>query len=112
MAVPFLALDAAVATGAGVSRDLGEVADHHTLFVTATGSPSSWTVKLQGSHDDLTWVDLHSASGSTATTAVTAPQSDAPGHLVRYIRANLTSLVGGSSPTVTATIASDTSGED
>lgn len=31
--------------------------------------------------------------------------------LVRFVRANLTTLSGGSSPTVTATIASDIEGE-
>lgn len=111
MAVPFESLSAASATGVGTSSDLGELADHHTMFVTTTGG-GSWVVALEGSHDDTHWLSLGQVSGSSAGPAqVTTPSSDIPGILVRYVRANLTSLTGGSSPTVTATIASDTEEE-
>ena len=82
------------------------------MFVLTTGG-ASWTVVLEGSHDGSAWLSLGQVSGSSAgPVSVTAPTSDIPGTLVRYVRANLTALTGGSTPTVTATIASDASGED
>lgn len=112
MGVPFQSLNAASATGAGAAHDLGVLADHHTMFVLTTGG-ATWTVVLEGSHDGSAWLSLGQASGSSAgPVQVTTPTSDIPGILVRHVRANLTVLTGGSSPTVTATIASDTSGED
>lgn len=109
MAVPFTSLSAATATGPGASHDLGELAAHHTMLSTVTGRASGWTIVLEGSHDDAHWVSLGQSSGSsTATIETTVPTTALPGTLVRYVRANLTDLTGGSSPTVTATIASDT----
>jgi hypothetical protein len=108
MAVPFVALSAVTSTGPGPSHDLGELADHHTMFFKVTGG-ASWTIVLEGSHDDTNWLGLGQGSGSSgALTEVTVPTTSLPGTLVRYVRANLTSLTGGSSPTVSATIASDT----
>lgn len=112
MAVPFTSLNAATTTGAGSSRDLGELADHHTMLFTVTGG-ASWTIVLEGSHDDTHWLSLGQGSGSSAgPIEVTVPTTALPGTLVRYVRANLTALTGGSSPTVTATIASDTTREE
>lgn len=111
MAVPFESLAAANSTGPGASHDLGELAEHHTMFVTTTGG-ATWALALEGSHDDTNWLSLGQVSGSSAgPVQVTTPTTDVPGILVRYVRANLTTLTGGSSPTVTATIASDTEEE-
>ena len=108
MSLPFVSLNAATATGAGDSRDLEGSFDHHTLIVSSTGG-ASINVALEGSHDGTTWVTLANA----ASGQVTVPNSGAAtGPLIRYVRANLTMLSGGSSPTVTATIASETDGEE
>lgn len=106
MAVPFTSLDAATVTGPGTAHDLGELADHHSLLWWSEGGPSS-RVDLEGSHDGEHWFSLAVGSGGFAL----APASSTPGVLVRYVRANLVTLTGGSSPTVTATIASDTEEE-
>lgn len=109
MALPFVSLDAATATGPGASNDLEGVYDHHTLVVAATGG-CTWSVALEGSHDGSTWVSLRNfGTFSAAAMAGTVPDPDAiPGNLVRYVRANLVTLSGGTNPTVTVTIATNT----
>ncbi|MCG5220273.1 hypothetical protein [Streptosporangium sp. KLBMP 9127] len=99
MMLPFTSLDAATsAPQEGAARDYEGVLTNHTMLVTATGSPSQISVQLQGSHDGSTWVDL--ANTSSWPTAVSVQRA------VRYVRARLGGVTGGSSPTVTATIAS------
>lgn len=100
MSLPFVSLNAATATGAGASRDLEGVYTRHTLAVSVTGGPESLQVRLEGSHDGINW---HVLSGTFASTGFYTADS----HLVRYVRANFISISGGSSPTVTATIASE-----
>lgn len=114
MALPFTSLNAATAVGPGESLDLEGSFGYHTMIVTATSGAGSWNVTLEGSHDDVNWVAL---SGTQYPNAVTVPPSSGfqgglnVGALVRYVRANLTSL-GGTTPTITATIASQTHEED
>jgi hypothetical protein len=104
MALPFTSLDAATAVGPGESLDLEGSFDQHTMVVTADTGAGHWLVYLEGSHDDINWVPL---SNTQYPGVYTAPS----GHLVRYVRANLTSL-GGTTPTITASIASKTNEED
>ena len=111
MSLPFTSLDAAAATGAGASRDLEALSGHHTMVVSSTGSPSSVSVILEGSHDGSVWVQLGTAVGAGPSVR-TVPGDGVLEHLVRFVRANLVTLSGGSSPTVTATIASDIDEED
>jgi hypothetical protein len=97
---PHKSLDAVTATGAGTVLDLHEVKTNHTLQVIVTGGPASLNVDLEGSLDGAAFVALASVSavgGGLATTS---------GGPIRYLRAKLTALSGGSSPTVTAWIAS------
>jgi hypothetical protein len=99
--VPFRSLDAATSTGAGIAVDLGEVLTTHSMIAVATGSPSNRHVELQGSHDGFVWAVLATADpgdAGLATTVINTP--------LRYVRANLATLAGGTSPTVTVTIAS------
>lgn len=105
MTLPFKSLDAAT-WGLGDGDVLGEVRDLedlyrvHTLAVVLTGNPTTVSVSLDGSHDGINWIGLtgtNSTGNSLATT-------DA--HLVRYVRTRLNQVLGGTSPTVTATIAS------
>lgn len=99
--LPFTSLDAATATGPGAAKDLEGVFSTHTICVTTTGSPSSMNVVIERSHDGVNWFSTGSPNISAGPTMATVDT-----HLVRYVRANLTSLSGGSAPTVTATIAS------
>lgn len=116
MSLPFTSLDTATAVGPGASEDLGGAYDHHTMVVFKTGG-GAVSVRLEGSHDDVNWFSLgtvgfSSPSADEAMVLTAAPVSGSPGHLVRYLRAYWVNLAGGTSPTVTATIATDTTGED
>jgi hypothetical protein len=108
MALPFVSLDAATAVGPGESLDLEGSYDHHTMVVTADTGAGHWTVFLEGSHDEINWVQLVNTQYPQAKTV---PQPGGDTTLVRYVRANLTSL-GGTTPTITVTIASKTNEED
>lgn len=98
---PYTSLNAAATTGPGTVIDLGVVRSSHTLQTSTTGAPTGVTVNLEGSL---------SASGPWATlassTSTTGDVQTATGKAVRYVRANLTVLTGGTAPTVTALIAS------
>jgi hypothetical protein len=90
------------ATGTTAAVDLGVAAHRHTVQVVTAGSPTGCSIQLEGTLDDIfsvaspTWTNL---SGSqTCTSSVTFFVSDRP---VRAVRANLTALSGGSSPSVT-----------
>ncbi|MDG4756057.1 hypothetical protein O7630_34500 [Micromonospora sp. WMMD718] len=98
--LPFTSLSqATTAPAVGVARDLEASLGNHTMLLTVTGSPPSWQVALEGSHDGQTWFFLN-AGGSSSGPLVHATQ------VVRHIRARLSSLTGGESPSVSATIAS------
>ncbi|MFD4343411.1 hypothetical protein ACFWQ6_00765 [Streptomyces coelicoflavus] len=99
--LPFTSLDAATAAGPGEAKDLEGALAIHFLIAVVTGGPSTADIALEGSHDGVTWVTLATASGTVASRTARAEA-----YAVRYVRANLTSLSGGSAPTVTATIAS------
>lgn len=111
MALPFTSLSAATAVGPGESLDLEGSFGYHTMVVSADTGAGHWSVFLEGSHDDINWVSLLNTQYPGAQTAVLGVGSGGAGHLVRYVRANLTSL-GGTTPTITVTIASQTNEED
>lgn len=91
----YTSLAAATATGAGAQMDASG-SRTYTLDVRTTGSPASFTVALEGTLDGTNWTSI----GTTSTTGRTR-FADSP---VKTIRANLTALSGGTSPTVTAVI--------
>jgi len=99
--LPFTSLNAATATGVGSSRDLEGSFKNHTLIVSTTGTSVSGTIKLEGSHDGSLWKELTSAGFNEQQPSIIEVHT----YHVRYVRANLTSL-SGSSPVVTASIAS------
>lgn len=100
MRLPFTSLNAATAVGAGSSRDLEGSFTNHTMVVTATGNPTQVTVALEGSLDGSNWLAIGGGVNCVPPLAIGNSRT------VRYVRANLTALVGGTSPTVTAIIAS------
>ncbi len=100
--LPFRSLDAVATTGAGSARDLEGVFRQHTMSVVASGVTNSFTIKIEGSHDNVNWFELGNAvpsGGGTVVSMVTAGT-----HLVRYVRANITNI-SGSVTAVTASIA-------
>ncbi|MFJ1539298.1 hypothetical protein ACIODS_12215 [Micromonospora chalcea] len=103
MGLPFTSLNAATSTGVGVARDYETSLRYHTIHVTVAGSPNGANVSLEGSHDGQRWFLLGAVGVGTGQTQAVRTVNE---HFVRYVRANLTDLSGGTSPTVTATIAS------
>lgn len=93
-------LSAATATGAGAVFNLMLCHGNFTMAVTVTGAPASCAVQLQGSLDNTNWYNMGSATSNTSGTAVV----NATNMPAQYVRANLTTLSGGTSPTVTAVI--------
>ena len=102
---PFTSLNAVTATGAGdevgfVARPGYGVPTDFTWTVEDTGSPTSKAVDLEGCIGDpdvaANWFVVDTTTGNGMRHVVNK--------MVRFLRANLTSLVGGTSPTVTAII--------
>ena len=85
------------ATGQTPSVDVSTVAPvRHTLSGTITGSPTTCTLKLEGSLDNTTWFDLSGSQSCTANFMFHVVDRH-----VDSVRVNLTALSGGTSPTVT-----------
>lgn len=127
-------LNGATTTGAGTTVDLGLIRKRFVMNWTTTGNPSAVTINLEGTvnitdpgnpsiNQGQNWVTLATATWPDPNNAAAqlAGKSFSPGGSVtalsggvRYIRANLVTLSGGSSPTVTATVtvlgAGDTNG--
>lgn len=98
-------LDAVTATGEGTAASFGgHVRSTHAIQVSATGSPTGLVVKLQGSLNGTNWFTL-------ATWDITAPLASGDmlfvtGKPVNQVRADCTTLSGGTSPTVSAWVSS------
>lgn len=98
---PNASLNAVTTTGAGAVTDLGVVRSVHTVQTIVTGAPASVAVNLEGSLNGSTaWATLVSSTSTTGDIQTVS------GKAVRYVRANLATLTGGTAPTVTALIAS------
>lgn len=101
-------LNAATTTGPGASIDLVTARLNVRMSTTVTGSPAACVVVLEGSVDGTTWKPLATASHATVSNVLPGgPVTDvviSNGHAVRYARANLVTLSGGTSPTVSAAI--------
>jgi len=95
-------LSAVTATGAGPIKLLPHLVKDHTVQVTTTGDPTAVTIDLEGSLDGVTWFQLFENifdAGEITADAAIFHVLDAP---VGYVRCNLTTLTGGTTPTVTA----------
>lgn len=102
MSLPYTAFDAVTSAGTSPARDLERLSQVHTMIVTATGDPTIAVVNLQLSHDGVHWVGTSVSLDASVGPVV----GTASGHLARFVRAYLPTLSGGTSPTVTASIAS------
>ena len=89
----FTLLDEAASTGAG--KSFITLASKHTWEIVVSGAPTALQVDLEGSLDATNWYTLDS---STITTSEMRHLVNKP---VKYIRANLTTLSGGTTPKVT-----------
>lgn len=91
----FTSLRGATGTGAGDNRSVpGTVT--YAISVQTTGSPASFNVNVEGTLDGTNWSSLGSITAAGVSWQVDKP--------VSQIRANLTTLTGGTAPTVTAMI--------
>lgn len=98
MALSGMSLNAATATGPGAAISFDVPHASHSVFLSATGSPSTAQVALEGTVNGTDWFAIGTATLSNPWTNV--------GNLpLVAARANLTALSGGTSPTVSAWIA-------
>ena len=70
----------------------------HTLQAIVTGSPTGCQIQLEGSLDNVNWFNLSGSQVCTANLQISVTERPES-----YIRVNLTTLSGGTSPTVTVT---------
>ncbi len=96
-----VSLAAVTATGAGTQLLWGTPMTAASMQVATTGSPTSYSINLEGSIDGTTFFTL--ANVTQATTGLNASSINVAVFIA--IRANLVSFSGGTSPTFTATIA-------
>ncbi len=96
-------LDAALATGAGAGERFIKIPKDHTVVATMGGSvvATAVTVALEGSIDNATWVVLASHEFTAAEISAEQAMFHIIGKPVRWVRANLTVLTGGTLPTIT-----------
>lgn len=92
----FKLLDAAAATGTSDSITLRKIPSKYSMQLIVTGSPTTLVVDLEGS---LNGTDFIAVVQSTATASGSMTFNvDEP---IRYVRANVTAISGGTTPTVT-----------
>lgn len=93
-------LSAVTATGAGTGVKASPWTSTHTVQATITGAPTAVTVDLEGSLDGAKWFTLVSHAFSGGELTATAALFFVTGSPVAMVRANLTTLTGGTAPTV------------
>lgn len=71
-------------------------AKDHSIQLVVTGSPATGTYRLQGSNNGVDWFNI-SASDITVTSTTHSFELSKP---AGYVRGNLLTLSGGSSPSV------------
>ena len=101
----FISLDAVSEdTEGSVLKLVGENNTAHSMQVILTGSPTAAIVQLQGALDpiDPTWFSI--AEFSIAAGDATGAIKNVSACPVMALRAVLTGLTGGTSPTVTALV--------
>jgi hypothetical protein len=81
--------------------------DKHTVSAVVTGSPSGCSIQLEGSLDATNWANLSGAQDCTASNPYVFHVAE---RVIIYVRVNLTTLSGGTAPTVTASYAGLSSG--
>lgn len=96
-------LDAATATGTSVAVRMNRKPAMHTIQVKMGGTvvATAVTVAIEGSLDNIDYFQLVShalSAGEITAEGAMFHLADMP---VKYLRANLTTLTGGTAPTVT-----------
>ena len=110
--IPVSLLSAATATGAGSSTALGDfspsgttlgILSNFTVQATMGGGvvATAVTVALEGSIDNSNWFSLASHAFTAAEITAEAAMFHVVNKAVPFIRGNLTTLTGGTNPTIT-----------
>lgn len=96
-------LNAATATGAGSTFRVGIIPTKHTCAVTMGGTlvATAVTIDLEGSIDDTSWFTLANHAFTAAEITATSAMFHVVDKPVKYVRANLQTLTGGTDPTIT-----------
>jgi hypothetical protein len=96
-------LDAATTTGAGSRVRMNRKPSRHTIQATMGGTvvATAVTVDIEASLDDITYFQLVSHAFSAAEITAEGAMFHLADMPVKYLRANLTTLTGGTAPTVT-----------
>lgn len=101
----FRLLDEVTATGASVPITLRRGVDNHTVHATWTGAPTALTLNLEGSllnPEEDEWEVLATQEADADQISAQSMMFHVTNKSVRYVRLNLDTLTGGTSPTVTA----------
>lgn len=88
---------AQTATGQTTGYTLGGILINHTANLVVTGAPTGCTYRLQGSRDGTNWFNI-SGTDITCTASAVASYANFP---AQYVRGNLLTLTGGTTPSVT-----------
>lgn len=91
------ALNAVASNQNGADIYFGCACNNWTFQVNTTGSPTGYSVQFQGSLDGVNYTNLGTAITNAAPGNVSVANTP-----YSHVRANLSGLAGGSSPTVTA----------
>jgi len=94
-------LDQAAATGASNDWQVRAGASEHTIQSTCTGSPTAVTTEFEGSLDGTTWYQLAEHKWTSNEITAQASMFHVSSKLITHTRINLSTLTGGTSPTVT-----------
>lgn len=99
--MPITMLNAAVATGEGGALSQQRLISDSSYTIGITGAPSAVTVDIEGSFDGETFFQIAQHVMTAGELTATKAMFHIAGKPVMFIRANLTTLTGGTSPTVT-----------
>lgn len=94
-------LAAVTATGVSSSLNFRAGVRDHAIQATTTGAPTAVTVVLEGSLDGETYFTLDSHAFSAGEITAQAAYWNVSSQLTHFVRLNLSTLTGGTSPTVT-----------
>lgn len=99
----FTSLESVTEPTVGESRQLNKTTAHHTMIVTVEGTPTNVVVYMEISHDNVRWIRTNQFQSNQSGLVTTI----ATGNLAAFVRANLTTLTGGTDPHVSVSVASE-----
>lgn len=97
-----VAANASATAGTATPRAANTEVSGVTWGYSTTGGPATVSVKLQGSFDQSTWIDLDSSTTTTGNIKGVPHAAATP--ICPYFRLYLTTLSGGTAPTLTGWI--------